>query len=331
MSAAPASDVKPVDTRKAPTASAATGALVLSMTVSANHLVWRLQSISRTAGPPCPLGAQRECLAQQNVEPPAQSSGDLGRDHCGIGRPEIVARRQKIRCGRQQAVGIVVVEPQSGIALGAKQAAQLAGHVTMIGVEPAVVFLFADRTDAALQREEDVINVIRNSASSFPLQFPVFGIGLVALPLAFIDFILVFPVVAERACNLLIAIVRVFGISLFHPNGLAGNHRCFPPPVRWVKIVERMAERPPATSPPTAGDTSRGRAGARRSAFEVAWSRDRWRLGMTVNDVVGAWKAGIRERARARRNQKPARRGRRAQYRSSHFAILHVRCTPVKH
>jgi hypothetical protein len=227
------------------------------MAASANHLGRQLRCISRRIRSPCPLWTQRQCLAQQNFQPLAQSSGDLGRDHAGVGRPEIVPRRQKIRGGRQQAVGIVAVEPQSGIALEAKQAAQLAGHVTMIGVEPAVVFLFADGTDAALQREEDVINVIRNSASSFPLLFPVFGIGLVALPLAFIDFILVGPVVAERACNLLIAIVRVFGISLFHPNGLAGNHRCFPPPVPWVKIVERMAERPPATSPPAGRPRSR--------------------------------------------------------------------------
>jgi hypothetical protein len=125
----------------------------------------------------------------------------------------------------------------------------------MIGVEPAVVFLFADGTDAALQREEDVINVIRNSASSFPLLFPVFGIGLVALPLAFIDFILVGPVVAERACNLLIAIVRVFGISPFSSKWLGGKPSLFP-------SASPLGEDCRANGRATAGNVTAGRAAA---------------------------------------------------------------------
>jgi hypothetical protein len=202
----------------------------------------------------------------------------------------------------------------------------------MIGVEPAAVFLFAGRTDAALSREQHFISVVGNLACSFLYPLPEFGIGPVFLSPVFIDFILVGAAVAATAGSRSRSIVR--GLRPFFLLEIAGrgNHRCFPPPVLWVKIVQRMAERSPATSPPAAGDTSNGAVTTRADQpSRLAPVRDRSRLGMTVNDVVGAWKAGLRERARARRNQKPAESSRRAQYRSSHFAILHVRCTHVKH
>jgi hypothetical protein len=201
------------------------------MTVSANHLVWRLQSISRTAGPPCPLGTQRECLAQQDFEPPAQSFGYLRRDHSGVGRADIATRRHQVRDRRQQAVGIVIVQSQAGVAVGAKQAAQLASRVTMIGVEPAVIFLFAGRTDAALSREQHVIRVVGNLACSFLYPLPEFGIDPVFLPPVFIDFILVGVAVAATAGSRSRSIVR--GLRPFFLLEIAGrgNHRCFPPPV----------------------------------------------------------------------------------------------------
>jgi hypothetical protein len=101
------------------------------------------------------MAAQRKRRSHQDFQPPAQSVDDASRDHTGVGRPDLLTPDLQIGDRGQHAVGVVIVQPQAQIAVGAKQAALLAGRVTMIGVEPAVVFLFADRTDAALPREQD--------------------------------------------------------------------------------------------------------------------------------------------------------------------------------
>jgi hypothetical protein len=205
---------------------------------------------------------------QRKLQHPAQSVGSIRRDPAGLSRRDgAPARRLQIGDRHQQAARIVVELAEAGIALGAQKTAYPFACMAMIDPEPTTFgLLSADRTDAALARQQCVIVVagepVHATGTVAMMPFPEFGIGPASVPRKRIELVLAgvpiravsfggflsifrivpplltltrvdlipvcFPIRAGSFYNFL-AISRIFRISLLLPNGLEGSHRCVPP------------------------------------------------------------------------------------------------------
>src|SRR6266851_5365154 len=128
--------------------------------------------------------------------------------------------------------------------------------MTMINREPAATGLFlADRTDAALQHQQRVIigsgNPVETTVTISAKSLLEFAIRSVPLSPTRVDLVLVSSPMRSISGTCSLLKFRVLCVSLPVPNGAAGSHRCFPPPVPSVKIVARTAA--PARPAPSRG------------------------------------------------------------------------------
>ncbi len=114
---------------------------------------------------------------------------------------------------------------EAAVACPAEQTAHLAGRMTMVDVEPAM--LLADPANAALAGQE-CITIVQGHAIAAPK-----ALGFSFSAPARVELVLVSCPVGAQAFTLFLSIFRVFGQLLSSPNGLAGNHLCFPPQSHW--------------------------------------------------------------------------------------------------
>jgi hypothetical protein len=171
----------------------------------------------------------------------------------------LVVKRSLQVVGRSpHAVRFVVVMAEAAIAFPAQQAPHLAGLMTMVDVELATLLL-ANPTNAPLTGQKCVQIVRGDAVAAF-------------LP-ARLDFVLVCYSPTLIYPEPFLSKFRVLRISLFLPNGLAGNHVCFPPqPIG--EIAGEIARQPvgPRPAPPWMAArliVLRGRAGQGPVALRI--------------------------------------------------------------
>jgi hypothetical protein len=178
------------------------------------------------------------------------------REAARLGRYLVVKRSLQIGRRRPREDRIVVVVAEAEIAVVAKQAAHLAGHVTMVDAERALI-LPADPTSAALARQERLVIFVRNAVALVSFRPP-----------ARVARVLVCRPPGATFRPRFLEKFRVFGASPSSPNVLGGNHACFPPSPLVKSPVKSLGKRPVRSGAAMDGGTAhrpeacRPRAGA---------------------------------------------------------------------